>query len=210
MHFENTWAEAPTPPPIEEAMTMLAREKARGPRLVAVGAAEHGTSLLDEAQIRARWTIFSSRSSQAAKSAFSNKTSKADYVSCALPGDQPCPEKWLGKDQLAADACDALGRMAKPQGTKDSVPTEHLRAAGPGCLRAFARLAWRSVQDGAPSRWRRGSMVPVPKKQRVPLSAKNARGVLLACHSGKIYSRIVRIKISTYCLRLPRAGSQAE
>ena len=37
-------------------------------------------------------------------------------------------------------------------------------------------------------------MVPVPKKQRVPLSAKNARGVLLACHSGKIYSRIASTK----------------
>ena len=38
-------------------------------------------------------------------------------------------------------------------------------------------------------------MVPVPKKPRVPLSAKNARGVLLACHPGKIYSRIVRTKM---------------
>ena len=32
-------------------------------------------------------------------------------------------------------------------------------------------------------------MVPVPKKQR------SARGVLLACHLGKIYQRIVRTKI---------------
>ena len=38
-------------------------------------------------------------------------------------------------------------------------------------------------------------MVPVPIKPRVPLSAKNARGVLLACHIGNIYSRIVRTKI---------------
>ena len=29
----------------------------------------------------------------------------------------------------------------------------------------------------------------------MPLSAKNARGLLLACHTGKIYSRIVRTKI---------------
>ena len=38
-------------------------------------------------------------------------------------------------------------------------------------------------------------MVPVPKKQRVPLSAKNARRVLFTCHLGKIYSGIVRAKI---------------
>ena len=44
---------------------------------------------------------------------------------------------------------------------------EYLRAAGPGYLRAFARLARRSLQDGAPSRWRTGCAVPVPKKQRV-------------------------------------------
>ena len=33
------------------------------------------------------------------------------------------------------------------------------------------------------------------KKPRVPPSAKNASGALLACHTGKIYSRIVRTKI---------------
>ena len=40
-----------------------------------------------------------------------------------------------------------------------------------------------------------GCMVPMAKKPRVPLSAKNARGVLLACRTGKVYSRIVRTKI---------------
>ena len=33
------------------------------------------------------------------------------------------------------------------------------------------------------------------EKAAKSLSAKNARGVLLACHAGKIYSRIVRTKI---------------
>ena len=110
--------------------------------------------------------------------------------------DQPCPEEWPSEDQLAADAHDVLGTMRNGKATvEDSVPTEYLRAAGPGHLRAFARLARRSLQDGAPSRWRTGCMVPVPRKQRVPQSAKSARGVLLACHAGKIYSRIVRTKM---------------
>ena len=90
---------------------------------------------------------------------------------------------------------------------EDCVPTEYLCAASPGYLRAFARLAQRSLQAGVPSRWRTGCVVPVPKKPRVPLSAKNARGVLLACHTGKIYSRIVRIKIQQL---LPEAAQSRQ
>ena len=122
------------------------------------------------------------RSSQAAERAFSSKTSKADHVSCAP----------LGKTSpaLAADACDALGRMRNGRATEeDSVPTEYPRAVGPGYFRAFSRLARRSLQVH-----RADGTVPVPK-ERVPLSTKNARGLLLACHSGKIYSRIARTNI---------------
>ena len=97
---------------------------------------------------------------------------------------------WLRTPVTPWDGCET----EKPW-EEDCVPAEYLCAAGPGYLRAFARLAQRSLQEGVSSRWRTGCMVPVPKKTRVSLSAKNARGVLLACHTGKIHSRIVRTKI---------------
>ena len=176
---------------------------------MAVIAVEDNTPLSDEAQKGARWeTIFFLEFSGLGERIQQEDLEGRLCEPRAPWQDQSRPEEWLDEDQLAADACDALGRMRNGMAMEeDCVPTEHLRVAGPGYFRAFARLARRSLQDGGPSWWRTGCMVPVPKKQRVHLSAKNAGRVLLACHSSKIYSRIVRTKC---CPRPPRAGNQVE
>ena len=151
---------------------------------MAVIAAEDGTPLLNEAEIAARWeSIFFQEFSGRGE-----RVQPKDLESRQQELRIPCqaqlrPEEWPGEDQLAADACDALGRMRKIIAmAEDCVLPKCLSAAGPGYLRAFARLALRSLQEGVPSRWRTGCMVPMAKKPRVPLS-------------GKIHSKIVRTKI---------------
>ena len=141
---------------------------------MAVTAAEEGTPLLNEAEIAARWGSIFFQEFSGRGEGVQPQDLESRLRELRTPWQaQLRPEEWLDEDQLAADACDTLGRMRNGNAMgEDCVPTEYLYAAGPGYLRAFVRLAQRSLQEGVPSRWRTGCMVPVPKKPRVPPECK--------------------------------------
>ena len=121
---------------------------------MAVIAAEDGTPLLNEGEIAARWESIFFQEFSGRGERVQSKDLESRLQELRIPWQaQPRPEEWPTEDQLAADACDALGRMrnGKAMG-EDCVPTECLCAAGPGYLQTFARLAQRSLQEGVPSR----------------------------------------------------------
>ena len=87
------------------------------------------------------------------------------------------PEEWPDEDPW--DGCET------------ERPWERSRISPGICEAGSAVTPGRGARaDGAQVAW-----FQCPEKPRVPLSAKNARGVLLASHTGKIYSRIVWPKI---------------
>ena len=112
-------------------------KKARGPKPVAVIAAEDGTPLLNDAEIAALWeAIFFQEFSGRGERVQPNNL-EGRLRELRIPWQaQLRPKEWPDEDQLAADACDVLGRMrtAKAMG-EYCVPAEYLCAGGPGYLR---------------------------------------------------------------------------
>ena len=92
-----------------------------------------------------------------------------------------------------------LGKLpvCKARGT-DDVFYESLRASPSELAPFLARLFAKVVASNAPEQWRGGTMMPVPRKPKLPFSGDNARGVLIAAGLGRVYSRWLRAQALPY------------
>ena len=76
---------------------------------------------------------------------------------------------------------------------EDLLPAEFWKKAGPAGVQHLAALNFRSFGTArVAAEWRGGTFGVVPRKPKLPLSRTNARGILLAAHSAKVYQRIIR------------------
>lgn len=77
-----------------------------------------------------------------------------------------------GRTQTLETVSRAMARAPGP----DGLPLEALQAGGPPFIERLADVCVASVKDGAPARWKGGSMVPVPRKASRQLGAGQRAG----------------------------------
>ena len=99
----------------------------------------------------------------------------------------------------------AKARNGKAPG-RDQVTNEIMKAAGPPFVLALAMCLQRIATQGPPLEWRGDKMWPGRRKQHLPLSPANARGLLCASEVGQIYSSVLRATTVPHVL--PTMGDQ--
>jgi exonuclease III len=78
----------------------------------------------------------------------------------------------------------------------DQIPVETLKAGGDSLkmlLLDLMNLAWRT--GTVPDHWNKSIICPIYKNKGDPLDCKNYRGISLMSHAGKIYERILEIRL---------------
>ena len=94
---------------------------------------------------------------------------------------------------------DAISKVAAGKATgPDLIPVELLKAgSSPLCL-LLSRLFSKVGDHRAPSAWRWGENVPVPKKLDKPLTPDTARGVLLGNAIAKLWAKMIRTELAPH------------
>jgi hypothetical protein len=88
----------------------------------------------------------------------------------------------------------AFAKLGTNKGVgKDEIPAELLAAGGAPMGVLFSQVNLRIADNGSwPTQWRGGRMQPVHKKKGDPTVCDNSRGILLADHSGKGLTALIK------------------